>query len=550
MTPEQKKIIERSREFAERVIIDGKIQNSIEEYCIFCIGRFMLAKELFFKKNHETRTVTFNCKDNASMVREILNIGRFVEENNDSLETNVRGIDLKYNTVDIQIIPESERTDKLVKALWIVNKIRDSIAHGKYDIDFENKQIIIDNDVRNEGYSLVCKVPITMLNNLLNPVENNQLRTEVYYTNNLKEHEIKPKENSSITEEYVNDIQTKARIYLSVQTLTQYFKKIMTSSSIDLNTKEVLLGQIYGIIYGSENTEDYALMLEKMIDKLGIKNIDDIEKYERESMEYIISEMAELLKKNSGEKNISDELIAMHNYLQNLFAFSHIEGQEMNDRLYLVDIGKISIRYIKNQSFDNNRAAIRRRVEEYIDTISKYLENISHTGQLKPMRNETIDFYECIIKLLNERNHLILSSIRNGVEHSLISETKEELVLKDSTNPADIQDTKFICRGSYDMFYNLATSIERVRDLQEYELEEEKEKFTSKSLVETLIQVTGDNDLGLKLSNCLVAFYGLMHRNMQSISIQDLLEGYRTDKALELKTLLEYRQLQQSGLVM
>ena len=77
------------------------------------------------------------------------------------------------NSYSDKILQIKEKIDsdskKLAEALWLFNKVRDSLAHGQYTIDLKNDCILINNDHsndKNNSYKLVCSISIKLLNSI------------------------------------------------------------------------------------------------------------------------------------------------------------------------------------------------------------------------------------------------------------------------------------------------------------------------------------------------------------------------------------------------
>ena len=142
-----------SRELLDGILIDGEDKKfNKKHYFMFCISKFLALKELVIKKDTKTNTLYFDDIKYRAKIPYILALRDFI---------NDHGAYIK-NPINIRL-RSGNRDYELLEAIWLFNKLRDSIAHGKFSFDLENDQININNNEMSNPtnkFALVCKLPI------------------------------------------------------------------------------------------------------------------------------------------------------------------------------------------------------------------------------------------------------------------------------------------------------------------------------------------------------------------------------------------------------
>ena len=143
-------------------LLSGKREKLDKEYFyMFSLSKFILLKESILKKGKsivsdtEVTTFYFDNDKNQKYIPVILELFDYIKKNgNYKIKSGER----------ISLTKSSPEQNKLANALWVFNKLRDSIAHGKYVFDFKNECIVIDNYDPNNAYGLKCSIPLSLLN--------------------------------------------------------------------------------------------------------------------------------------------------------------------------------------------------------------------------------------------------------------------------------------------------------------------------------------------------------------------------------------------------
>lgn len=536
MSEEQRLLIQKSKEFAERVLIDGVIEGSTEEYCIFVVGKFMLTKELVLQKNHETRNIFFNAARNPLIKNAMLDIARYVKENNTQLITNIRGVDTGYNTIGISIEPQSSETSELIEAVWIVNKIRDSIAHGCYHIDFQREIIVIKNNKNiSDGYALVCEIPLVLLNSFF------ERDISVYYVYNkyIKKEDVL--------------LELSAQMLFNLPKI-EFVPEIKTENDIEKNIKVILaydakkLYNIFRYIQESDSVDKKAknemnrLIQKRFKNALSILNYPNDCNYNTQRLLRNLFEELETIMRKHNKSRTSISLIAMHNYLQNVFGFIHLDNPKIKDNLYLVDMSRFRINRMENQTVTNLTNSIKTETQRYIDSIGPMINDFNHMGQINRISNITVLFFHKIIELLNNRNYIILSSMRNGIEHTIISEENDEITIRDMKDQTDREEENFSCTSDYEGLYALSNKMESLERATQSELADQKQEFFDTRIVDAIANATGDKTLAMALFGCLNVVQAYIAKAKETTSVAELTDSYRETKVIELEALLMHRQ--------
>ena len=135
-----KEIINKARSFAERNLYSIFQSADKDDYFLFQISKFLLLKEYVIKKDFKNKTLYFDYAKNSMYLPSIMYVVDYVRNNGKILSNNLNVIiknsdGIKSN--NLKIIEDYIRD---------FHKIRDSIAHGGYDIDSENGLICIKNN--------------------------------------------------------------------------------------------------------------------------------------------------------------------------------------------------------------------------------------------------------------------------------------------------------------------------------------------------------------------------------------------------------------------
>ena len=194
-----------SRELLDGILIDGEDKKfNKKHYFMFCISKFLALKELVIKKDTKTNTLYFDDIKYRAKIPYILALRDFI---------NDHGAYIK-NPINIRL-RSGNRDIELLEAIWLFNKLRDSIAHGKFSFDLENDQININNNEMSSPtnkFALVCKLPISEFDFLTFAIQSSMEYSDYYnimkmydkYVRKTKISNLYKYRNGFINEKYAN----------------------------------------------------------------------------------------------------------------------------------------------------------------------------------------------------------------------------------------------------------------------------------------------------------------------------------------------------------
>lgn len=547
-----KNLIKLSRELVENLLSGNKQNLGKEYFFMFSISKFILLKERILKKDSANNILHFNNTKNAKYIPAILAFAEEIKKNG-NYQLNSTTIKLEKNNKDSQ---------KLVEALWIFNKVRDSLAHGQYTIDLKNDSLLINNDHSNEvnnAYKLVCSIPIQLLNSISFYIEeinekmnekdlsiayrkylekvaaNYDINTKKlfgnnyiinfnkYYINKINidnyknynkyyiDNDIYYKNTYNIDNNYLKNIikdnfeskiqpQKREKDFISTDNII-YSKIKIISNNLTIEKLYRLVKLLLEYNHSSEKQKEqtqqilkkYKLLVEQRM-KLEEQQIFDTKSSK------LMSEISDILGIKVGTKN-SDVAITLYTYMNLVFSqnneidYSHICLQNL-----ILDFdpykkgqgtGKIysdTINYI-------NKLCI--EFSEKMDTkIEAYYNNHSEIFRHSLM-SIYAEFYTSIMNSIGNRNKLVLTSIRNSIEHGNYYVNKNgSLILYDQTDHNDNNSIKFLCGSFPQQLFDITKSIE---------LGNVKDKYIMDDFFKELETIVDDTTL-TKIMNTMNSF--------------------------------------------
>lgn len=520
MNVEQNLLLEKSREFAQRVLIDGVIEGSMEKYCIFVVGKFMLMKELI-EKNNTGKAITFYAEENELLIPAIEEIAKHIKEKNTLLIMNLKGTTPNQNSIAVNIVPKKLETSDLKEAIWIINTIRDSIMQGYYYINFKKSSIIIENDENMlDGFALVCEIPISLLamlfHNNLSIEQLNELQNTVLLTNTKIK--LSSDDDSITLDKLLRSIKLNSK---KIQSLYTYGTKTLTLPQTTRNKILKLTSQCYS----------KGLLNSKKINNEKFKDLEYTKTYNI-TLDKLIEEMQSILKKYTNNPKPSISLIAMNNYMQNIFC---LNDTKLNDNLFLIEINKINTKKLDIKKYDVLTNELLSTIQEYTKFIKQVIPNSKSKSQLIAVKKATIKFYLEIIKILNERNSLVLTSIKNNFEKSIISEEKDKVVTRNKSTKSNFEYSE-----SYENLYELVVSMDLIGNLSPKQLERQKQEFIDKKIVDI---ISIDNK---KISSDLFECINIVKTNLskikETIRVEDLIKSNKNKNIIDLKSIFSFNK--------
>ena len=524
-----KNLIKLSRELVENLLNGNKQKLGKEYFFMFSISKFVLLKERILKKDSTNNILYFNNVKNAKYIPSLLSFADEIKKNGN----------YQINNTSIRLEKTDRDSQKLAEALWLFNKVRDSLAHGQYTIDLENDSILINNDHsndRNNAYKLVCSIPIKLLNSISFYIEENNKKTDEkelskayreylekiatnydidtkklfdnnyiininkYYNNKLKMDNYKYNNNYyidknkyyndtyNINNEFINKSKTFEKKQNEDYTSTDEIEDNKIKKLLNNLTIEELYRLVKLLLEYKPTSEKQKEQINQIIRKF-ISLVDQRIKLEEQKIfdaksSELMSEISDILGIKVGTKN-ADANIALYMYMNLVFSqsseidYSHIclrnliidvnpykyEDKDL-DNLNLSDNEKQKISSTIN--FEKNYMNIKNYINklcaefsEKMDTrIEAYYNNPSES-----FRHSLMDiyakFYTSIMNSMGNRNQLIITSIRNSVEHGNYYVNKNgSLILYDQTDHSDNKSIKILCGTLPQQLFDITKSIE------------------------------------------------------------------------------------------
>lgn len=517
------KLIELARELTEKLLNDESHKLSKEYFYMFSISKFVLLKEKIVKKDSQNHILYFNNIKNRKYIPILYELYDYISKNGRYQIKRTDIVSLEELNTDSQ---------KLAKAVWILNKMRDSFAHGMYSFDFENEVIIINNDHSNETepYCLQCTIPIELLNSLsffINDLENedkkkntlqrykeylsqlaNQynINYEKYY-NNPYIYNINKKYDNDYKIEKINkdiyynndnkinynyyNIDNSTYNYNSTHSEQSYPKKnkakpqydkfefeIPNSSVIRHYINEMELEELRQLInlvtkYKPKNKHEVELIYKILFEyKTIIERVYELQENEEFSKktQHLIDEIYGILDIKKKSKKM-DAIVSLYNYM--VLSFSQIKNISDVDLSYVKTEG---LYFEFDQNYSNTIKALNSLCEDFNNKIEPLLEKYSkHPND--SFRHSLMDtfakFYTDVLKKYNDKNTMIITSIRNSVEHGNYIAIKGGYVgLYDQPKQNDNITRKFSCVSSPETLFKIATDINKKALKENYTLKD------------------------------------------------------------------------------
>ena len=428
------------------------------------ISRFILLKERILKKDFANDILYFDNVKNAKYISAILFFVEEIKKNNCTY---------KLNRTTVKLEKSNEESKSLVEALWIFNKVRDSLAHGQYTIDLEKGLLKINNDHSNEinnPYKLNCSIPIQLLNYISVYIEKNNEkaanknffmayrkyldgRNFVEDIKDLSKYEYKINKELNFDNNNIDNTDSKIKIFLNklkkeeLRILVKLLLEYKTSSQKQKEQIRQVLAKLKFISNRSENKSEEPSVFELSATEL-------------------ICEISYILGIKVGTKN-PDSVIALYTYMclvlsqDNEIDYSHICLRNL-----IIDFDPYKKEEGKGitEEYGNRIKSINTLCNNFIENcgskIEQYYNNPNQSFRLSLIQDYA-EFYNSIMKAIGNRNKLILTSMRNSIEQGNYYVNKNgSLILYDQTNHNDNSSIKFLCSLHPQELFDITKKIE------------------------------------------------------------------------------------------
>lgn len=540
-----KELIKLSRELVENLLDGNKKKLGKEYYLMFTISKFILLKESILKKDSANKILYFNNVKYAKYIPIILSFADEIKKNGD-YKIDDTSIMLKENNID---------SKKLTESLWLFNKVRDSLAHGQYTIDLENDSLLINNDhsnCENNSYKLICSIPIELLNSISFYIEKVDEKSDAKelskayreyleettanydvddrilfndnYINNINKYYILKNDYNDkydiLNKNYEKKYYYNDKCYYNDKYYDDEIKRLF--NNLTIKELQGLVEQLLKYKPRNEKQKEQTNQLIRKLKSLEVYKIEKQKEFDDKTSE-LMREISDILGIKVGAKN-SNAAIALYMYMNLVFSqnneidYSHICLRDLlisvNPYKYTDKVEEVSNlsddRRQKIINFEKNYINIKNYINklcveflEKMDTrIEAYYNNPSENFRYSLMNNYA-EFYTSIMNYIGKRNQLIITSLRNSVEHgNYLVRKNGYLGLYDQIDHSDAKDIKILCGALPQQLFNITKTIE---------LSDSKDKYIMDDFfkeLETIIDKTLLNNVMNTMNNLSKITFG------------------------------------------
>ena len=464
----------------------GNEKNNVtkDAYNVFVISAFLLVKENLIKKDCNNDTLYFDL-NNESYIPYMLELAGKIDRCNY----------IKNNTSICIQNGSLNNSNELENAIWVINKIRDSLAHGVYEI--VDDKIIIDNDHTDEivPYKLCCMLDIDDLAKfVLSVVTNTRIeKNDVfkYFSPILTK--------KSKNENYMmmfNGGSGKVLINSSKKQLRELMDRRRVLVFIEPN------GDLYDIVIGNQKnlrkkiTKDSHLQRSLMY---GMEKASTLvsEALEEERLANKTIDVINSLTDYFGTSNVDDiiDYIYLYNYMELVFSLADDKKLDLPN----LDLTNFDV-YVDDVDYIALKDKISDIIVSYINKIEEKLETYDNLSDVVPfsiVENVCNSLDEKLEKKVISLNRIIISKLRNGVHHANIKEDNGLIKIIDKANQNSDDEKAYFIGTTHD-FFGLISYIE------EKVMEQNEEKFDNYLLNNVIDDNTYNDYLSIlaRVSNC------------------------------------------------
>ena len=417
-----------SRELIDAFLNRSDITLGVEHYFMFTITKFLLTKEQTIKKDTNGKTLEFDVTNRylTTILTQYHELQKRMYYTVDGVHTLDEVEDnVKLNNLNDEVKNDKSFARMIKEAVWTIDKIRDSFAHGKYEFDIKNHMIIIDNDYDTfdeQGHivhhTFKCEVPPELL---------------------------------SLLGKSYKDVFNRCED----ETLSNHFERRYSSTYRMLQNK-------YNLLLRDKDHKRFV----KPNSKKPLSYMNE-ELYVHNKAIIKVAETMRTLGLNGEENDILTSLLYNH-----LLLLLSDETKEYNyeDLLLLnLDYSFASTKDEKNKGDDitNTIGPIKRSIKSF----SKQYKKINDYERTKRYRNIFKPLYESLKEQFGIRNKSVVKRIRNSIMHGNIEIDSMTGTIKlfdrnDNTNDSSVNQFECVTDN-----YGLVALIDELESKQKYTLQ-------------------------------------------------------------------------------
>lgn len=557
-----KELIKLSRELVENLLDGNKKKLGKEYYLMFTISKFILLKESILKKDSANKILYFNNVKYAKYIPAILSFADEIKKNGDYKIDNT-SIMLKENNIDSQKLTESlwifnKVRDSLSHGQYTIDLENDSLLINNDHSNCENNSYklicSIPIELLNSISFYIEKVDEKPDAKELSKAYREYLEeiTANYdvddrilfndnYINNINKYYDNKYDNlnnnydnkDDILKNNYNDKYFDNDKYLNNDKYydnekyydnNKYYDNEIKKLFNNLTIKELqgLVEQLLEYKPRNEKEKEQTNQIIRKFRSLKLQRKEKQEEFDVKTSD-LMREISDILGIKVGTKN-SNAAIALYMYMNLVFSqnneidYSHICLRDLlisvNPYKYTDKVEEVSNlsddRRQKIINFEKNYINIKNYINklcvefsEKMDTIIEaYYNNPSENFRYSLMNNYA-EFYTSIMNSIGKRNQLIITSLRNSVEHgNYLVRENGYLGLYDQIDHSDDKDIKILCGALPQQLFNITKTIE---------LSDSKDKYIMDDFfkeLETIIDKTLLNNVMNTMNNLSKITFG------------------------------------------
>ena len=575
-----KELIKLSRELVENLLDGNKKKLDKEYYLMFTISKFILLKESLLKKDSANKILYFDNVKYAKYIPAILSFADEIKKNGD-YQIDDTSIMLKENNIDSQKLTESlwlfnKVRDSLAHGQYTIDLENDSLLinndhsnckNNSYklicsipiellnSISFYIEKVDEKPDAKElskayreyleettANYDVDDRILFNdnYINNINKYYDNkyNILNKNYYDKDDILKNDYNDKyfDNNKYlnNDKYFNNDK-----YLSND---KYFDNEIKRLFNNLTIKELhgLVEQLLEYKPSNEKQKEQTNQIIRKFRSLEVQKIEKQEEFDAKTSE-LMREISDILGIKAGTKN-SNAAIALYMYMNLVFSqnneidYSHICLRNLlisvNPYKYTDKVEEVSNssddRRQKIINFEKNYINIKNYINklcvefsEKMDTrIEAYYNNPSENFRYSLMDNYA-EFYTSIMNSIGNRNQLIITSLRNSVEHgNYLVRKNGYLGLYDQIDHSDDKDIKILCGALPQQLFNITKTIELGDSKDKYIMDDffkELETIIDKTLLNNVMN-TMNNLSKITFGKDIDANNSMEHMYQESIA--------------------------------
>ena len=562
-----KELIKLSRELVENLLDGNKKKLGKEYYLMFTISKFILLKESILKKDSANKILYFNNVKYAKYIPAILsfadeikkngdykidNTSIMLKENNidsqklteslwifnkvrDSLAHGQYTIDLENDSllinndhsncennsyklicsIPIELLNSIsfyiEKVDEKPDAKELSKAYREYLEEITANYDVDDRILFNDNYINN-----INKYYDNKYDNLNNNYDN---KYDILKNNYDNKYDIL-KNNYDNKYDILKNNYDNEKYYDNNKYYDNEIKKLF--NNLTIKELQGLVEQLLEYKPRNEKEKEQTNQIIRKFRSLKLQRKEKQEEFDVKTSD-LMREISDILGIKVGTKN-SNAAIALYMYMNLVFSqnneidYSHICLRDLlisvNPYKYTDKVEEVSnLRDDRRQkiiNFEKNYINIKNYINklcvefsEKMDTIIEaYYNNPSENFRYSLMNNYA-EFYTSIMNSIGKRNQLIITSLRNSVEHgNYLVRENGYLGLYDQIDHSDDKDIKILCGALPQQLFNITKTIE---------LSDSKDKYIMDDFfkeLETIIDKTLLNNVMNTMNNLSKITFG------------------------------------------